>query len=199
MEPNLNIDFQSILAVREKELQSRIEWMRSQGEQLKMIPFCTFSVGEIPELATTSKSSSEWSPPQMCFDEQHQRKPFVYVFQLADPAQKAAVLKKFEEVRAYNATRKEGKIALPKLPKEAFQNASDILYVGSVKKDFHYRIKAHLGHGANSTSAMQLKRWAPKELRLHLYVVQVAEKKMTEEIEAAIAAHLKPLIGKSHI
>ncbi len=197
MKPSLNIEFESILAAREGELQTRIEWIRSQVDKLKMIPFCTFSVADIPLLDPKTKSSKEWFPPQMCFDDQHKKKPFVYIFQLADPSQKVTLLKKFEKERLANTARSNDKLALPKLPKEAFDSTSDILYVGSRKNSFHDRIKGHLGNGAKSTYAMQLNRWAPPDLLLHLYIVQVNEEKMTEEVEAAISAHLKPLIGKA--
>ncbi len=197
MKPSLNIEFESVLAARETELQKRIAMIRAQSTQLRMIPFCTFSVADIPSLDSTTKSSKEWFPPQMCFEKEHRRNPFVYIFQLADPTQKDIVLRRFEEERVINAARTKDKLALPKLPKDAFESTSDILYVGSRKTSFHDRIKGHLGNGTKSTYAMQLNKWAPTNLRLHLYLIQVDDETMTEEVEAAISAHLKPLIGKT--
>lgn len=54
----------------------------------------------------------------------------------------------------------------------------------------------NIGFGSKTYYAMHLKHWAPKDLKLNFYYCKIEEPKIINDIEAALAEHLNPLIGK---
>jgi t-SNARE complex subunit (syntaxin) len=46
------------------------------------------------------------------------------------------------------------------------------------------------------TWALQLKYWADKKWKFRLYYIQIKNKAVVKEFEAAISDALKPLVGK---
>lgn len=83
-----------------------------------------------------------------------------------------------------------------KIPTNAKDNTSNILYVGSVEKDIHSRTRQHLGFGHPKTFALQLKHWAKNDWKFKFYYIEINNKQVLIDIEAQISKELNPLVGK---
>lgn len=124
---------------------------------------------------------------------------YIYIFELAPNTNKSALIEKINKFRSKENIDNEGndaRRATAKVPKGIENNNSNTLYVGSILNDVHSRIKAHIGFGSKTYYAMHLKHWAPKDLKLNFYYCKIEEPKIINDIEAALAEHLNPLIGK---
>jgi hypothetical protein len=57
-------------------------------------------------------------------------------------------------------------------------------------------MRQHLGFGHKHTYALQLKHWLPANTVLNFYYIKLPNAEITYDVEAAISAQLKPLLGK---
>ncbi len=74
-----------------------------------------------------------------------------------------------------------------------------ILYVGSETKSFARRTVEHMGLAHKDTGGLQLLHWASDsgiKLRLHYCKIDVKHVAAIRHVEAALAKHLNPVIGK---
>lgn len=74
--------------------------------------------------------------------------------------------------------------------------ATKILYVGSKKTTFTTRLKQHLGLLAESTGALHLKYWFPKDSLLKFHYIEIPDKSMTYDIESVLRKELNPILGQ---
>lgn len=114
--------------------------------------------------------------------------PSVYIFEIDNESMKSEIIDAFTEFR--NSRAKAASKLIPQL-----NCSSTVMYVGSIGKDLHNRIKQHLGHGTHTTYAMQLKDWLPQSAELNLYHMPVIET-IRYDLEAGIAKHLAPFLGR---
>jgi hypothetical protein len=191
----MQIEFNKIIDTRKNALNERITLLEKAKKYLKFEGPTSFSMADVIEdnKYNPRKKGLKIGIPQLGFLEQS-KGSYIYFFELADVLNKSDLLeniKEFKSVENINLKR-----ALPKSPSSFDDSDSTILYVGSIKKDIHKRIKEHIGFGSSSTYAMHLKFWAPKELKLNFYYIKIENPILTYDIEAAITDHLNPLIGK---
>lgn len=105
----------------------------------------------------------------------------------------ANLIEVLSEYKSSNA-----KIKLPQINKGNYN--SEVLYVGSVQKNFRDRIKQHLGFGSMSTYSLKLSKWTKKEkldFVIKYYVLGKTNSEITLKlIENNLANILKPQFGK---
>ncbi|MDC7243292.1 MAG: hypothetical protein PQJ44_05000 [Sphaerochaetaceae bacterium] len=125
------------------------------------------------------------------------KSPVVYIISLQKSEDISMVKEKFKSFKEENQKLEFGnKRAVSYLPKGFIKNRSNTLYVGSIKKGFHRRIKQHLGLGNFQTGALNLKYWIAPETKLILSYVIINNSELTYDIEAGISVLLNPIIGK---
>ena len=121
----------------------------------------------------------------------------IYCIQLVDENNSVAVAKSFEKAKASNYKSR----CYSKFNK----NNSKTLYVGiSEAKSFKKRMREHLGAGAKSTYALNLKYWIPKDIQLEILVfktfIPVYNKSesmnLLELMEQSLWDKLQPMMGK---
>ena len=80
---------------------------------------------------------------------------------------------------------------------QTIDEETKVLYVGSVGKQFHGRVRQHLGFAGKGTYALQLVHWGTKlDLRLSLHWVEFDEDRLRYYVEDALASKMHPLVGK---
>jgi hypothetical protein len=194
------INFNQIIESRGKLLEERIALLEKIKGTLKIEGPVNFSVANIVEddKYNPRKKGQKVGVAQLNFLEDL-KGSYIYIFVLEPNTNKAVLVKNINQFRSKENKDIEGndaRRATAKVPKGIENNNSDVLYVGSILNDVHSRIKAHIGFGSKTYYAMHLKFWAPKDLKLNFYYCKVQEPKVINDIEAALAEHLNPLIGK---
>jgi hypothetical protein len=122
-------------------------------------------------------------------------KPVLYWFTFDKEKFKEEELKfDFEYIKINTAGR-----GLSFLPKTYNRN-SNTLYVGKVKKNFHYRFVNHLGHSVNNkTVSLQLTYWYDVtkygNLKLNYIVLDKGMEALISVLEVELAKELMPIIG----
>jgi len=122
-------------------------------------------------------------------------KPVLYWFTFdKDKFDKEKLEFDFESIKL--DTKDRGLSFLPKI----YHQSYNTLYVGKVKKNFHYRFVNHLGHSVNNkTTSLQLTYWykASKygNLKLNYIVLDEKMEALISVLEVELARYLKPIIG----
>lgn len=194
------IDLTQIIESRKETLEERKVLLEKEKNILKIQGPISFSIEDIVEENEYNprKKGAKVGVPQLNFLE-NLKGSYIYIFELASNENKVELIKKINQFRSKENKDNEGndaRRATAKVPKDIETNNSNILYVGSVLNDIHSRIKAHIGFGSKTYYAIHLKYWAPKDLKLNFHYCEVKEPKIINDIEAALAEHLNPLIGK---
>ena len=104
------------------------------------------------------------------------------------------LLQIFSEIREKTKGRKLSELS------KTLRLSKGTLYVGKVKKDFHYRFVNHLGHSVNNdTASLQLTYWYDAlkygSLKLNYIVLEEDMKTLISVLEIELAKELKPIIG----
>ncbi len=196
----MKISFPDILINRKKQLEERILLLEKVKNTLSIQGPINFSIADIveDEMYNPRKKGLKVGVSQLNFLEDL-KGSYIYIFVLEPNTNKTVLVEKINQFRSIENKDIEGndaRRATAKVPKGIENNNSDVLYVGSILNDVHSRIKAHIGFGSKTYYAMHLKFWAPKDLKLNFYYCEVEEPKIINDIEAALAKHLNPLIGK---
>lgn len=122
---------------------------------------------------------------------------YVYFFEQLGDFKRKYLIKKFEKYRPKAA--KDGGRSCSLIPRDAINNPSKYLYIGSMKKGITGRIRQHLGYGGigkgKGTFALQLKHWFPEEIVL-IHFLEIKNSELSEDLEHALAEKLKPCFGK---
>jgi len=194
----MNISFSNIIDNKNKILKEKIILLEKVKNTLKVEEPINFSISDIvtKDIYNPRKKGLKVGVPQLNFLENLKGS---YIFQLAPNNNKVELIEKIIQFRSKDNIDIDGndaRRATAKVPKGIENNNRNILYVGSILNDIHSRIKAHIGFGSKTYYAMHLKHWAPKDLKLNFYYCNIEEAKIINDIEAALAEHLNPLIGK---
>lgn len=194
------LNFKDIIEKRKKILNERILLLEKVKTTLNIQGPISFSIADIveDEKYNPRKKGLKVGVSQLNFLEDL-KGSYIYFFELAPNTNKSALIEKINKFRSKENIDNEGndaRRATAKVPKGIEHNNSNTLYVGSILNDVHNRIKAHIGFGSKTYYAMHLKHWAPKDLKLNFYYCKIEEPKIINDIEAALAEHLNPLIGK---
>lgn len=195
MEP---LNFKKIINNRKKTLKKRIAELDSLKSKLTISEPVEFSVSDIAAKVNARKKGEKVGVNQLNFLEEI-KCPIVYVYEIVDNEIKPELLSKLAAFRSIENKDEDGndlRRSTAKIPMSAYENTTNILYVGSVKEYIHSRTRQHLGHGHPKTFALQLKCWALPEWKFRFYYIELENKNLTTEIEAALSAELKPLVGK---
>lgn len=193
----MKIDFEDIITNRKKFLNNKILQLDQSISDLQLSSSIKFCIADIQPDYNPRKKGKKVGIEQLNFLEKI-KTPIVYIFEIIDKSKIDIVKKEFRDhrLKRKSITNIKERRALSYLPTEMDSNESSILYVGSMKKDFHRRIKQHLGLGNHQTGAMNLKYWLPKDIKLNLYFIIVDNPDLTYDIEAAVAKEISPLIGR---
>lgn len=194
----MQIDFNAIIDARMAVLEARKRSLDALRHSLVLSEPIEFSIDEIDENIENKKKNQIVGLSKLNFLKDLNG-PVVYIFEIADPSIKLELIDKLFEYRTKNKIETNGKVvprATAKIPPEAASNPTNILYVGSVKKSIHLRIRQHLGLGHEKTFALQLKYWALPNWKFRFYYLELTDNNMTNEFEAALSNELNPLIGK---
>lgn len=196
----MKISFFDILNNRKQHLEERILLLEKVKTTLNIQGPISFSIADIveDEKYNSKIKGNKVGVPQLNFLEDL-KGSYIYIFELAPNTNKLVLIEKINKFRSKENIDNEGndaRRATAKVPKGIENNNSNTLYVGSILNDVHSRIKAHIGFGSKTYYAMHLKHWAPKDLKLNFYYCNIEEPKIINDIEAALAEHLNPLIGK---
>lgn len=117
-------------------------------------------------------------------------KQVIYIIKTKSGANLTEVLSKYKSSNS--------RLKLPQINKRNFN--SEVLYVGSVQKNFRDRVKQHLGFGSISTYSLKLSKWTKKEkldFVIKYYVLGTTNSEITLKlIENNLANILKPQFGK---
>lgn len=196
----MNISFFDILSNRKQHLEERILLLEKVKNTLSIQGPISFSIADILEDDNYNPRTKgeKVGVAQLNFLEDL-KGSYIYIFELEPNTNKTFLVEKINQFRSIDNRDHNGndaRRATAKVPKGIEDNESNILYVGSILNNVHSRIKAHIGFGSKTYYAMHLKFWAPKNLKLNFYYCKVDEPKIINDIEAALAEHLNPLIGK---
>jgi hypothetical protein len=196
----MEIDFKELIQLRKKKLEERINLLEKVKTTLNIQGPISFSIADIveDEKYNPRKKGLKVGVSQLNFLEDL-KGSYIYIFELAPNTNKSALIEKINKFRSIENIDNEGndaRRATAKVPKGIENNNSNTFYVGSILNHVHSRIKAHIGFGSKTYYAMHLKHWAPKDLKLNFYYCKIEEPKIINDIEAALAEHLNPLIGK---
>lgn len=196
----MEIDFNQIIEYRKKQLEKRIAHLDKVKTTLNIQGPISFSVADIvaDDKYNSKIKGLKVGVSQLNFLEDL-KGSYIYFFELAPDTNKSVLIEKINQFRSKENKDIEGndaRRATAKVPKGIENNNSDVLYVGSKLNDVHSRIKAHIGFGSKTYYAMHLKHWAPNDLKLNFYYCKIEEPQIINDIEAALAEHLNPLIGK---
>ena len=196
----MNISFSNIINNRKKILEERITLLEKVKNDLIFDGPISFSMTDIvvDDNYNPRTKGKKVGVEQLNFLE-NLKDSYIYIFELAPNTNRIELIEKINQFRSKENIDNEGndaRRATAKVPKGIDNNDSNILYVGSILNNVHSRIKAHIGFGSKTYYAMHLKHWAPKDLKLNFYYCKVEEPRIINDIEAALAEHLNPLIGK---
>lgn len=196
----MKINFTQIIDSRKKTLEERKSLLHKAKSTLNIQGPISFSISDIieDEKYDPRIKGQKVGVNQLNFLETL-KSSYIYIFELAPDTNKSILIEKINQFRSKQNIDERGndiRRATAKVPKGIENNDSNILYVGSILNDIHSRIKAHIGFGSKTYYAMHLKHWAPKDLKLNFYYCEVQEPKIINDIEAALAENLNPLIGK---
>jgi hypothetical protein len=196
----MKISFSNIINNRKKILEERITLLEKVKNDLIFDGPISFSMAEIvgDHNYNPRTKGKKVGVEQLNFLEDL-KGSYIYIFELAPNTNRIELIEKINQFRSKENIDNEGKDArraTAKVPKGIDNNNSNILYVGCILNNLHSRIKAHIGFGSKTYYAMHLKHWAPKDLKLNFYYCKVEEPRIINDIEAALAEHLNPLIGK---
>jgi hypothetical protein len=89
------------------------------------------------------------------------------------------------------------KIKMPKL--NNLNSNPEVMYIGSVMKNFKRRLKEHLGFGSDKTYSLQIRKWLKKDtiITIEYYIFDNQINELTLRIiESKFASTLKPTFGK---
>jgi len=193
-----DLDFSKIIEKRKTVLDHRKEELDKVKSILKVSPPIEFSVSEIDKTVNPNKKGKKVGVENLNFLE-NIKGPVIYIYEIVDASIKEELLGKIMIFRSKDNKDEEGKDlrrSTAKIPSTAKNNDTNILYVGSIKNYIHSRTRQHLGFGHPHTFSLQIKHWALKEWKFRFYYLQVKDKDITNDIEAALADELNPLIGK---
>lgn len=196
----MEIPFDKILYNRKLHLEEKISLLEKVKATLNIQGPISFTIKDIieDEKYNSRIKGHKVGVPQLNFLENLEG-PYIYIFELAPNTNKSELIEKINQFRSAENKDEEGndaRRATAKVPKGIEKNDSNTLYVGSILDKIHSRIKAHIGFGSKTYYAMHLKHWAPKDLQLNFYYCKVEEPLIINDIEAALAEYLNPLIGK---
>jgi len=120
--------------------------------------------------------------------------PVLYYFEIASNHTGTEIRDAFEHYKKTMSSK-----ATPAI-KRGFDPASNILYVGKVKRSFWGRVIQHLGfYKVDRTQGLQLFYWGKSiGLKVNLFVYPFPEEMVEymEIIEREVASKLKPILGK---
>lgn len=196
-----NLDFNKIIDNRKSVLDQRKNELEVLKSILKISDPIEFVISDIAKEVNARKKNEKVGVAQLNFLE-NVNGPVVYVYEMVDNRIKQELLNNLEAFRSKNNKDKNGndlRRSTAKIPTSARDNDTNILYVGSVKEYVHSRTRQHLGFGHPNTFALQLKHWADQNWRFRFYYIQITNKEIANEIEAALSVELNPLIGKREI
>jgi len=192
------LDFNKILDNRKVVLDKRKKELEDLKSILKISEPIEFTISDISKLVNTRKKGEKVGVKQLNFLE-NLKGPFVYIYEIVDNGIKQELLIRLKAFRSKENKDDDGndlRRSTAKLPSSAKDNATNILYVGSVQEYVHSRTRQHLGFGHPHTFALQLKHWADQNWKFRFYYLEIANKDITTDIEAALTVELNPLIGK---
>ncbi|HNX08009.1 MAG TPA: hypothetical protein PKL96_10525 [Bacteroidales bacterium] len=196
-----NLDFNKIIDNRKSVLDQRKNELEELKSILKISDPIEFAISDIAKEVNARKKNEKVGVSQLNFLE-NVKGPVVYVYEIVDNSIKVELLNNLEAFRSKNNKDENGndiRRSTAKLPTSARDNDTNILYVGSVKEYVHSRTRQHLGFGHPHTFALQLKHWADQNWRFRFYYMEITNKEITNDIEAALSVELNPLIGKREI
>lgn len=196
-----NLDFNKILDNRKSVLDKRKEELEGLKSILKISEPIEFTISDIAKTVNARKKNEKVGVLSLNFLE-NVKGPVVYIYEIVDNKIKQELLKKLEAFRSKENKDEKGndlRRSTAKLPTSAKYNDTNILYVGSVKKYVHSRTRQHLGFGHPHTFALQLRHWANKDWKFRFYYMEITNKDITYDIEAALSVELNPLIGKREV
>lgn len=194
----MKLNFKKIIDNRKTVLDQRKLKLENSANLLNLSGPIEFTITDIASSVNSRKKGAKVGIDQLNFLE-NINGPVVYIFEIVDISIKRELLDNLTAFRSKenkDADGNDARRSTAELRADAEKNNSKILYVGSIKQYVHSRVRQHLGFGHKHTYAMQLKHWAPKNLKLNFYYISIGDKDLTYDIEAAVAADLKPLIGK---
>jgi hypothetical protein len=102
-------------------------------------------------------------------------------------------------IRKSKGLRADGFINYSHVPKSF--NKTTTLYVGSVRKNVHLRLREHLGYASGRTGALYLRHvlssLSPKpEIEYFAHILPARLEQVREHIECVVQDYFKPMIGK---
>lgn len=191
------IDFNDILEKRKKVLDKRKDELESLKNQLIISQPVEFAISEI-EVPNPKKKGEKIGLKKLS-NLENIKGGVIYIYEIVDSKIKTDLLVSISKFRSVENKDNEGndlRRSTAKVPTNAKDNTSNILYVGSVEKNIQSRIRQHLGFGHKNTFALQLKHWAKNDWRFKFYYIEINNKQVLTDIEAQISKELNPLIGK---
>ena len=192
------LDFNKIIDDRKAVLEDRKTVLDNLKSLLKISDPIEFKVSEIANEVFPRKKGEKVGIAQLNFLE-NIKGSVVYVYELSDQSIKQELLSKISAFRSDDNKDENGndmRRSTANIPSSAVDNKSNVLYVGSVQEYIHTRTRQHLGLGHPHTYALQIKHWALPNWKFKFYYIQVKNKDVTTDIEAALSKVLNPLIGK---
>jgi hypothetical protein len=192
------LDFNKILDNRKEVLDKRKKKLEGLKSILKISEPIEFTISDISESVNARKKGEKVGITQLNFLE-NLKGPVVYIYEIVDNGIKQDLLENLEKFRSKENKDNDGndlRRSTAKPPSSAKENDTNILYVGSVQKYVHSRTRQHLGFGHPHTFALQLKHWVDPNWKFRFYHLEITNKDITTDIEAALSVELNPLIGK---
>lgn len=193
----MKINFNEIIEKRKNILDNRKNQLDSLKNKLTLSRPIEFAISEI-EVPNPKKKGEKVGLKKLNHLENN-RGAVIYLFEIVDPKIKTDLLdsiSKFRSIENKADESKDIKRSTAKIPADAKENASNILYVGSVENNIHSRIRQHLGFGHPKTFALQLKHWAKNDWKFKFYHIEINNKQILTDLEAQISQELNPLVGK---
>jgi hypothetical protein len=193
----MKLDFNDIIEKRKQALNIRKEELDNLKDQIILSNPIEFSISEIQVL--NPKNKSEKVGIKILNNLENIKGSVIYIFEIVDTKIKSELLESVTKYRSKENKDEYGndlRRSTAKISKNAKLNTSDVLYVGSVEKHIHLRIKQHLGFGHPQTFALQLKHWAKNDWRFKFYYIEINNNMILTDIEAQISNELNPLLGK---
>lgn len=197
----MEINFRQLIENRIIETNKKLDALENL---LTLEDFKTHSVEIFIEKLPEELSFGKFSPLECSEDLDliSSQKAYVYYFQILNLFDRNLFFTEFD------LCKKKGLCNCCYKPKNAENNESNYLYVGSVKKGFNTRLKQHLGYGKmgqiikedgsinKGTGSLHLKKWCPKTILLRLSYTEISNQNLTTDLESELAKILKPLLGR---
>lgn len=194
---NMTIDFNNILEKRKTVLDNRKDKLDNLKNKLSLSHPVEFTISEI-EVPNPKKKGEKVGLKKLS-NLENIKGAVIYIYEIVDTEIKTDLLESISKFRSIENKDDEGndlRRSTAKIPTNAKDNTSNILYVGSVEKNIHSRTRQHLGFGHPHTFALQLKHWAKHDWKFKFYYIEINNKQVLTDIEAQISKELNPLIGK---